>query len=254
MKILMMTEKQDIFYHALIQSLNVINTPMAHADFSLPFHEIEKFDPDIIIHNGKEASKIDYKNSITISINEIDHDNCFSLRDSQSKNFIKPFIKLTNENFYNEKYKSDAIYVGNPSMLPECIVDLQNDPNISFKIINSMPIPITGFCGGCAFEDYKKFFHMSKCSLLDKSDSNLSNYTFKLLDVIYAGGNPVLHKEDDQFICDIKDAINGKSFRDDFMSVDEIKNDHTNHNRMSEIFSKIGLDKLSQLILKGKGK
>lgn len=256
MKILMMTEEQDIFYHLLLESLNQLKTQVAHSDFSLSKEEMEKFDPDIIIHNAKNVSKIDYKNNITIAINELEEDNCFSLRNTESKNFIPSFVKLYDEDLNDEKYKSDVVYVGNASLLPDCIAEIQDDPNINFKIINSKPIPITSYCGGCPFEDYKKFFHMSKCTLLDNGDSNLSNYSFKLMDIIYAEGNPVLHKEeqDQQFMSDIKDAINGKSFKDDFMSTDEIKKKHTSHDRMSEIFSKIGLDKLSQMILEGKGK
>ena len=95
---------------------------------------------------------------------------------------------------------------------------------------------------------------MAKCSLLDKADSDTSIYSYKLLDIVYSGGNPILHIDDEQFMTDINDAINGKCFRNNFMSQQEIFNQHTNYDRMSEIFSKLGLNKMSKMILDSKGK
>ena len=123
------------------------------------------------------------------------------------------------------------------------------------KIVNNTPVPISNYCGSCTFSDYKKFFKMSKCSILSKSDSDLDIYSFKLLDVLYADGNPVLHNASDkQFMSDIREAIKGKSFRENFITKEEIKKKHTNKNRMSEIFTKIGLNKLAKMVLEGKGK
>ena len=95
---------------------------------------------------------------------------------------------------------------------------------------------------------------MAKCTLLDKSDSDTSVYTFKLLDIIYSGGNPIVYLNDEQFISDIYDALNGKSFRDNFIPKEEVFNNHTNYDRMSDIFEKIGLSKMSKKILESKGK
>ena len=78
MKILMLTEEQDIFYHFLLEALNGLDFPLAHAGFPLSPEEISKYDPDIIIHNIKNIAKIDYKNVISIAINELEEKNCFS--------------------------------------------------------------------------------------------------------------------------------------------------------------------------------
>jgi len=250
----MLTEEHDIFYHILLESLNNLNVPIGHAGFPIESRQVEEFDPDIIIHNSKTVSKISYKNAITISINEMDEENCFSYRESNSKNYIKPFIKISKSDLNDERYKSDMVYVGNPGLLPDCIGEVQSDPNINFKILNNSPVPISNYCGSCTFDDYKKFFRMAKCSLVDHSESSSSSYSFKLLDILYSGGNPVLHKDDDQFITDIKEALSGKCFRGDFMAKEEIANNHTNYDRMSEIFSKLGLNKMSKMILDSKGK
>jgi hypothetical protein len=254
MKILMMTEEKDLFYHFLLESLNNLNIPVGHAAFPVSEQDMQSFDPDIIIHNVKNISKINFKSVITISINELKEENCFSFKDKEAENFIRPFVKLHNEELEDHRYKSDVVYVGNPMLLPDCIAEIQADKSINFKILNNTAVPITHYCGSCNFDNYKKFFHMSKCSIVNKSDSDLSHYSFKLLDIIYAGGNPVLHKDDKQFIADLRDALDGKSFRDDFISKKEILNNHTNYDRMSEIFSKVGLNKLSKMILEGKGK
>jgi starvation-inducible outer membrane lipoprotein len=95
---------------------------------------------------------------------------------------------------------------------------------------------------------------MAKCTLVNRVDSKLEFPSFKLLDIIYSGGNPVLHDgDDDKFIADVKGALDGKCFRDKFISRQEIISNHTNHDRMSEIFGKIGLNKISQMILNSKG-
>ena len=254
MKILMLTEEYDLFFHFLLESLNGLKIPVAHASFPISSEDMQQYDPDIIIHNVKSVAKISYRDSITISINELEEENCFSMKDMESKNFIKPFVKLSDIKLDDHKYKSDVVYVGNPNLLPDSIVDIQNDKNIRFKIINSSPAPIISYCGSAHFDNYKKFFKMAKCSLVNKIDSDLENYSFKLLDILYAGGNPILHEDDDEkFVEDVRDALDGKCFRDQFMSRQEIVSNHTNHDRMSEIFSKIGLNKISQMILNSKG-
>ena len=255
MKVLMLTEEFDIFFHFLLESLNNIDMKLAHAQFPISQEDIAKYDPDIIIHNVKNIHDMQYREAITISINELDEKNCFSYKNNESENYIKPFVKPYNMDLSDSRYKSDVVYIGNPNLLPDTVVDLQKDINIKFKIINNFPAPIAQYCGSANFHDYKKFFHMSKCSLVNKIDSDLENYSFKLLDIIYAGGNPVLHEDDDdKFIADVRDALDGKCFRDEFMSRQEILSNYTNHDRMSEIFSKVGLNKISTMILNSKGK
>ena len=184
----------------------------------------------------------------------MDEENCFSLNEKDCKNYIKPFIKTNREELHDDRYKCDAVYVGNPALLPDSVAKIHSDLNIKFKILHNSPIPIANYCGSCTFDNYKKFFHMAKCSLLDKADSDTSIYSYKLLDIVYSGGNPILHIDDEQFMTDINDAINGKCFRNNFMSQQEIFNQHTNYDRMSKIFAKVGLSKMSKKILENKGK
>ena len=254
MKLLMLSEENDIFYHILLEALNGLDVHIGHADFSISEEDMNSFDPDVIIHNGKEISKINYKNAITISINELEDDNCFSYKNPEAKNFIRPFVKPLSQDLTDGRYRSDVVYVGNPTLLPDCVSTLQADASVVFKMLNNTPVPVTQYCGSCTFNDYKKFFKMSKCSLVSKADTVGENLSFKILDILYSGGNPVLHTTDDQFLSDIKEAINGKSFRGNFISKEEIENDHTNYNRMSEIFQKVGLNKMSKMILASKDK
>lgn len=251
MNILLLTERQDTFFHLLLQSLNRLDINIGHAPISIDPKEMEHFNPDIIIHNSQ--GEVQHKHALVIGINDIGDKNNFSLTNKNSPNYIKPFIVESNDDLEDERYKSDVVYVGNPSLLPDCVSNLGDD--VVFKIINNQPAPISNYCGACSFDRYKKFFKMSKCCLLNESESSTDIYSFKLLDILYSGGNPLLYNNDnDQLMSDLKDAINGKSFRDNFMSRDEIVKNHTNKNRMSEIFSKNGLSKLSQMVLTKKDK
>jgi hypothetical protein len=254
MKILILTEKQDMFYHILVEALSGLDLPVGHAQFPINPEDITSYDPDIIIHNCEKFAQLDYKNAINIGINETAAPNTFSYKNKNSSNLIKPFVKLSTAKLNDERYKSDVVYVGNPSMLPDCIAEVQQKSDVNFKILNNHAVPITQYCGSCTFDDYKKFFHMSKCSLVNNSDSSMDLLSFKLLDILYAEGNPVLHENDDQFLSDINDAMNGKSFRDNFISKQEVEEKHTNFNRMSDILAKVGLNKLSKMVLESRGK
>lgn len=254
MKILILTDKNDMFYHTLVESLNNIEATVGHATIDIQEPDMEEFDPDLIIHNSESLDVVNYKNAVSVGINEVSSPNCFSYRDESSENYLKPFIKLSNEELNDVRYKSDMVYVGSPSLLPDCVSKFQIDPDIDFKIIHNNSIPITNYCGACRFENYKKFFKMSKCTLINKVAPEESTLSFKLLDVLHSGGNPVIHKEDEQFINDIYEALNGKSFRDELLSIEEIESSYTNHDRMSEVLAKVGLNKLSGMVLESKGK
>ena len=254
MKILMLTGANDMFYHIFLESLNNIDATVGHSSIDISESEIAEFDPDVIIHNSDNVDSVNYKNVVTIGINNIDSPHCFSFRDKSVQNFIEPFIKLQDQDLHDDRYKSDMVYVGSPSLLPDCVSKFQNDEDINFKIIHNEPIPITNYCGACQFDSYKKFFKMSRCSLVNKPRQEEPTISFKLLDILYSGGNPVIHNTDEQFINDIRDAVNGKSFRGDFLSTDEIEASYTNHDRMSDILLKTGLNKLSKMVLDSKGK
>lgn len=249
----MLTHENDMFYHILLEALNSIDAQIGHSHITITKEELAQFDPNIIIHNSDSFDKVEYKDAVSIAINEMDSPHSFSYKRVDSENFIKPFVKVDNKDLKDDRYKSDIVYVGNPSLLPDCVAKFQLGGEFNFKIINNTPIPITNYCGSCTFENYKKFFHMSKCSLVNKSDSDLDFLSFKLLDILQSGGNPITHKDDDQFVKDVEDALGGKSFRGDFPSKQEIEDKYTNFERMSEILSKVGLNKLSKMVLESKG-
>jgi hypothetical protein len=254
MKILMLTDESDMFYHILLEALNNIDATVGHSSMDISDSDISQFDPDVIIHNSEKTDVVKYKDAISIGVNEIDSPSCFSYRNESSKNYIEPFIRITDQDLHDVRYKSDIVYVGSPSLLPDCVSEFQSDSSINFKIIHNTNIPITNYCGACQFENYKKFFNMSKCVLVNKPSPEESKLSFKLLDVIYSGGNPVIHDSDDKFVEDIRDALDGKSFRGDFISKAEIEERYTNYDRMSDILLKIGLNKLSKMVLESKGK
>jgi hypothetical protein len=250
-----MTEDHDPFFHFLVESLNCLDFEIGHVHHPSPIESLNEFNPEIIIHNIKNASKIEYRDVITISINDLDEDNCFSLAKEDSKNFIKPFIKNMKFDLFDEKYKTDVVYVGDPNLLPDASARISQNENINMKMLNNTPTPTVNYVGTCSFDNYKKFFHMSKCTLLGRKDSNTDIFSFKLLDILASSGNPIVFKNDEQFVKDAEDAVfNGTSFRDNFLSREEIFDKHTNHDRMSTIFSKIGLNKIAKMLLDRKGK
>ncbi len=66
--------------------------------------------------------------------------------------------------------------------------------------------------------------------------------------------NPTPPPTPAHFLPKKKEANKGKSFRGNFIPKEEIENNHTNYNRMSEIFQKVGLNKMSKMILASKDK
>ena len=254
MKILILSGESDFFFHALVESLNGLDCQLAHAHFPINHEELEQFNPDIILHNIKDVARLDYKDVINIGVNDLKENNCFSLSDHTSENFINPFVVLRNNSLKDERYKSDVVYIGDPRALPSTIVDIQNNDSIKYKIINNTPSSIKNYSGSCAFHNYKKFFHMAKCSIVSKNESDTTVYSSKLLDIIYSDGNPVVHKEDDQLVADIHDALAGKSFKADFISRQDIISSYTSHDRMAEILMKTGLSKMSTMVLNNKGR
>lgn len=255
MKILIMTSEFDLTFNYLVESLNYLKYQIGHIQHPAEQKVVEEFNPEIIIHNIKDVANVAFKDCITISINELNENNCFSLRDPSSENFIKPFIKKNPHNLFDEKYKSDVVHIGGVDDLPECFAEVAQNKKINTKIVHNVPIPSVNYVGNAYFTNHGKFFHMAKCSIADDQDSNVDTCSYKLLEILASDGNPIIHHSDEQFINDVNEAVfENKSFKHNFITKEEIFNKHTNHDRMSKIFSMVGLNKISKILLDSKGR
>ena len=247
MKILLCNELKDPRFKTLTSTVySLKNTVVGEVIDEISIKDIVDFGADIIITNSPNSKTFSEKTkSVVVSID----DEKFSFDDPECENFIEPFIELNQENKQqNEKYACDVSFMGDPSVFGPVCIKLINNENILFKFFNNNPMPYLGFCGYCAPENYSKLYNMSKSHLLlnDKD-------TYRLYDVIYHNGNPVLQndKNSEEFYEDILYSLNNES-KDLKITKKEIISNHTNYDRMASIFNTIGLKKFGKNLKKNK--
>lgn len=252
MKILVYTHKNNFQYNNLIQTLFTIKDKrfvFGHCTGQPDEKEIISFSPSVIIHNidGVVEFPVDLKSCVSIAINEVDHERAFSLVNEKSKNYIRPFVSPTSTETRNlEKYSSDVVYIGDPSVFKDALPQLCK---LKFKFFHTKPAHVDGYCGVCNIEDRMKFYRYSKVSVFNNTPFDLT----RKLDIIYAGGNPVGYNNTEQFIDDVIAGIHGKRFEYE-LTRDEIIKHHTSYDRMASILKSISLNILADIVLNRKTK
>lgn len=254
MKILAYRHNTNFTFEAILYALSKTKYTIGYTSGEITANEIDSFSPDIIIHNIPEAEKFPIKNkAISININDTESEYSFSFSNSKSKNYIEPFITIRRHEVTKEeeeKFFSNVLYIGQISVFEKLVpflTDKEND--IIFKFFSNVPHNISGYCGVCNPEDYYKFYKMSNASLVMKDDKN------RIMDIIASDGNPIIYdgKNKDECIEKINDAIHNKAkYEIEGYSKEYILNNHTAFDRVSKIFKKVGLNKISEDILKQK--
>lgn len=239
MKILVCLDKPNYRYESLIEPIRKTKQIVGTAIGGLDEREFYKFAPDVVIHNIPNVTSFPADGKfISINLNETNSDNSFSIIEG-SKNYIEPFVIPRKSAIYGNKYKSELLYIGDPSIFGK---DLPLLISRNLKILHSTPIPIIGYSGSCG-NDYYKFYRHARLSLVkDKSD------LYRIRDIVMNDGTPIAHDEPN-----LLERIDSKTPLD-CESREEILRHHTNYDRASFIFKRIGLEKISKLILQAKDK
>jgi hypothetical protein len=253
MKILFYRNSYNPLFESIIYTITKTKSKFGFLSGSINKESIEKFGPDIIMHNIPDRTDFPIENNaISIAFNEIESKNSFSFNNEKSENYIKPFVSLKSSDHKEEKkYCSDIVYVGSP-MIFQSILDFLVDPKnkIQFKFFSPQPHNVNGYCGVCDNREYFKYYKSSKGCIVEKKD------IIRQMDIVISDGNPIIFEKNksDEAINKIKEAVfEGKKFTIEGLSKDEIFEKHTAFDRASEIFKKIGLKKFSQEIINSKG-
>lgn len=252
MKILFYRSSYSPDFESLIHAISKTKNTFGYLSGEIDEESIMSFEPDVIVHNIKDIKKFPITNAISININNADSEYSFSLENKESPRYIRPFASLKstiiNDNEL-EKYSSDIIYIGSPVNFFGVVDFLTCENNeINFKFFNHQVHNINGYCGLCDSKDYLKFYKHSKGCLVMEMD------TKRLIDIIVAGGNPIIFDgNSEECIKKINDAVyKNKKFSVSGMTKESIMEKDTAFDRASQIFKKIGLQKLSEDILNNK--
>ena len=256
MKILVYRNSRDILFEGMINALASTKYTIGYSSGDIKQNDLQNYNPDIIIHNIPDVAHFPLNNnSISVGINELDDEKCFSFKNTSSENYLAPFVYITpeeHENYNKEKYSSDVVYIGSAGDIGgevlAYLTEINND--IKFKFFSTVPHNINGYCGACPLSDYFRLYNNAKaCIVLDGLNNN------RLMDIIISNGNPIVIdplKQQDS-IEKIKDAVyNNKKFISEKFSRDDIINNHTSFDRVAKIFNTIGLKKVAQEVLKQK--
>ena len=209
MRILFCVDNRNYRYESMGSVLSQTKHVVGRAMLNLAQKDIIDFAPDLIIHNCPK--KIDFPcNAAVINALDIMKDP-FSVIGNWDKN------KLAN------KYRSESVYIGDPSVLGDRLSKLIQEDGL--KILHDKPLPITGYAGVCRPDEYQYFYHMAGFCPIQEND------TARYRDILISGGKISKESAD-------------KSVRL------ELINSHTEHDRLSSLLISAGLNELAKEVKK----
>ena len=238
--------KTSSLFNSLVSTVYSLPAAIGSSGKEVDISELEDFKPNLIITNADNTDRfLELSSSpFILTINDTDSVNSFSFNNTESSNYIHPFVVFSNaEKKYDNRYKCDVSFVGDMSVFGQSGLTLVNDERIVTKFFLNSPTQFSGYCGYCDPIHYSKLYAMSKVTLVD----NTNNY--RIMDIIYNDGYPVIRDQeqsDKQFLDHIYDVVLNNNKRELQITKQEIVNNHTNYKRMSEIFLKIGLNKFAE--------
>lgn len=251
MKILFYRYNHDSNFESIISVIAETKHQFGFASGEVNKESVTGFAPDIIIHNIPNAESFPIKNkAVSININETNNKYSFSFVNDKSNNYIGKFFHLKDNKVSDkdiEKYSSDIIYIGSPIIFGDLLAYITK-LDCQFKFFTHEPHNINGYCGMCNTEDYSKFYRYSKACLVREEDD------VRIMDIVASDGNPIVHTKYNTQSC--KDQINyamqGKKNTIEKFNKESILSDNTSYDRASKLFKTIGLNKISEEILKNK--
>lgn len=236
MKILICHFLNDPRFRSLTQPINSLdNVVVGTTDNNLSQEDLKSFNPDIIVHNHPEESRI--SNSINIHI----HENSIGFGKD-----IDPFVALRRPAEINQKYKSDVCFIGDAiNVFGDNLYYIIQNNRLRKLFFHHEPMPYRGYAGVCANDKFFDIYALSKASIVASNDDK-----YRLLDILYAGGNPVVFTNKEQFHKDILDAVfDHKVFNPLNLTSKDIQSQHTNFDRISWVFKQHGLNKFGEELL-----
>lgn len=241
MKILIYQALDDPRFKSITSTLNSVrDVVIGSCDESVSEKDIKSFNPDVIIHNIPDKSKIFDKESIAIN-------NSGYSFDKVGEKYLAPFVALQNKRDLSDIYISDVCFVGDVMDVfgHEINYVVQNN-RISKLFFYHKPLQYRGYAGHCDRYRYHDLYAQSKASLVASPEDS-----YRILDILYAGGNPVIYENSEQFNNDIHKAVfnNESLIADKEKERSNIFNNHTNFDRMSTVLKDFGLTSLAGKLL-----
>ena len=251
MKILFYRYNYDSNFESLISVISEIEHQFGFATGEVNQESLTVFAPDIIIHNIPNAESFPIRsNAVSININETSDKHSFSFLNDESSNYIGKFVHLRDNKVSDkdvEKYSSDIVYIGSPIIFGD-LLEYITKLDCQFKFFTHQPHNINGYCGMCNIEDYSKFYRYSKACLVKEDDD------VRIMDIVASDGNPIVHTGYNTQACKdrIHYAMQGHKNTIEKFNKESILSSHTSYDRASKLFKTIGLNKISEEILKNK--
>ena len=234
MKILICHFLNDPRFKSLTQPINALqNVTVGTTDNNLSPEDLMEFNPDIVIHNHPEQERL--HRGVNIHISSYDD--------------IQPFVALRNTTNIDYRYKSDVCFIGDAiNVFGDSLYYIIQNNRIKKLFFHHEPMPYRGYAGVCSTSKFFDIYVTSKASIVASIEDS-----YRLLDILYAGGNPVVFSNKEQFHDDVLDAVfNNKTYNPIGLTSKDIEEQHTNFDRMSDLLDKHGLRKLANELLVNK--
>ncbi len=252
MRLLFYRYTGDTHFDSLLSVISKTKHECGYLSGEINHETISNFNPDVIIHNIPNTNQFPIKNrAVSININESDSKNSFSLSNKKSKNYIGGFVHFRPSTVDEKdipKFSSDILYIGTPIVFGKLLNWIVNS-SFNFKFFNHQPHNISGYCGMCNIDDYFKFYSNSKASLVSHDDES------RLMDIIAAGGNPIVYNGNNYEECADKihhAVVDDAKYQVEGYSREDIISKHTSFDRAAFIFKTVGLNKIAEDILRNK--
>lgn len=223
MRILVNINKVDFRFGNLVKPLEKLDIALGVVVGKLDKDVIDRFNPDIVIHNGFLKSD----GFIEIPIGDITY------------SLLGPFTALSSSEV-DVKYNSDICYIGDVKDFGNDLYQLMDQYN--FKLFSHIAYSFPSYCGNLTQENTGKAYKNAKVSVVPVND-----FGYREMDIIVSDGNPVKFQNKDQFFSDVHDGVNGKKFTTNYTK-EEILEKHTNYDKLSKVFKDIGLTQLASQV------
>lgn len=236
MKILVYNNNKDFRFLSLTKCLSLLDIELGLIEGTVSKEDIVRFAPDILIHDINSKIKSNEDSFAEIQIDD----------DVYKK--IGPFTSYLSEFITDdESFTSDISYIGSPDDFGIELYRYFNE-DYNFKLFYENPLPFFSYCGTISKFDIFNAYNKSRVSLVPEKDSG-----FRELDIIAAGGTPIVFKNREQFHSEIEDSIKNKKTIDNTLRQSVLK-EKTAFDKMANVLKINGLSAMGAKLKSLKGK
>ena len=220
MRILINIDKADFRFINLVKPLEKLDVSLGVVTGKLDRSIVDRFNPDIVVHNSPSFNM----NCANIAVNDITYAT------------LGPFTNIPDSK-EDPLFSSDVCYIGDVKDFGSELFELMD--RYDFKLFSHVAYSFPSYCGNLIQEDTGNAYRNSKVSIIPSSD-----FGYREMDIVISDGNPVKFKNRDQFLSDVHDGVNGKRFSSKYTK-EQILQNHTNFDKLSEVFKNSGLNQLA---------